>query len=345
MDDTFINKKIEDVNNVEEPLVSILCFTYNQERYMVETIESFLMQKASFKFEVIIHDDASNDKTPNIIQDYASKFPEIIKPILQTENKYSQYGINFIFKDVASKAKGKYIALCGGDDYWVDPLKLQRQVDFLEKNEKYGMVHTKAAKYIEEKKEFGGFHGFDVRSFEELLNENTISVITVCIRRNLLMDYFNQVQPHKHETWTAEDYPTWLWIIQNSSIFFMEDVTAVYREKIGSISHIKDVQERLRFSEGIFSIVSYFMESSKGLNNKDQIVARHYSNMINMYFLTKDWTKIKKSARIFLDAKDWFNLFWIFISVPFLYSSFIIKASNRVRLSIFNLFNVYPIKT
>lgn len=115
------------------PLVSICCTTYNHGKFIQDAIEGFLMQKTNFPIEIIIHDDASTDNTATIVKQYAEKHPGLIITILQTINQYSQ-GIkpwpNFVFP----KARGKYIALCEGDDYWTDPLKLQKQVDFLEGN-------------------------------------------------------------------------------------------------------------------------------------------------------------------------------------------------------------------
>ena len=131
-------------NTNKLPLVSICCIAYNQQKYIRQALESFLMQRTDFNFEVIIHDDASTDGTTEIIREYESKFPGIIKPIFQTINKYQSEGLNFQFKYVFPKAKGKYITFCEGDDYWIDPLKLQKQVDFLELHKDFGLVHTRA---------------------------------------------------------------------------------------------------------------------------------------------------------------------------------------------------------
>src|SRR5690606_11316563 len=119
------------------PLVSISCITYNHAPYIRECLDGFMMQKCDFDFEVLIHDDASTDGTQEIIKEYQEKYPEIIKPIFQTENQYSKgiRGMNIQFN--FPRAQGKYIALCEGDDYWTDPLKLQKQLDFLEANPEY----------------------------------------------------------------------------------------------------------------------------------------------------------------------------------------------------------------
>ncbi|GAB0167075.1 glycosyltransferase [Lysinibacillus sp. CTST325] len=115
-----------------EILVSINCLTYNHEDYIADAIESFLKQKTNFKYEILIHDDASTDRTPEIIRKYEMEFPDIIKPIYQIENQYSK-GVN-VSEIIRKKARGKYIALCEGDDYWTNENKLQKQVDYMEQN-------------------------------------------------------------------------------------------------------------------------------------------------------------------------------------------------------------------
>ena len=119
------------VENNTVPLVSICCAAYNHEPYIRQCLDGFMMQKTTFAFEVLIHDDASTDKTAEIIREYEKKYPDIIKPIYQTENQYRKGGKISVRFNIP-RAKGKYIAFCEGDDYWIDPLKLQKQVDFLE---------------------------------------------------------------------------------------------------------------------------------------------------------------------------------------------------------------------
>lgn len=118
--------------NSGDCLVSISCLSYNHEKFIAQTLNGFLMQQTNFPFEILIHDDASTDNTANLISDYASNYPDIIFPILQKENQHSKLGGRINFRFNFPRAKGKYIALCEGDDYWTDPLKLQKQVDFLE---------------------------------------------------------------------------------------------------------------------------------------------------------------------------------------------------------------------
>lgn len=115
-----------------KPLVSISCITYNHELYIRDCLEGMLMQQCDFDFEILIHDDASTDNTQEIIKEYQEKYPDIIKPIFQTENQYSKGSRGFNATYNFPRVAGRYIALCEGDDYWTDPLKLQKQVNYLE---------------------------------------------------------------------------------------------------------------------------------------------------------------------------------------------------------------------
>lgn len=135
--------EIETYSNIEsEILVSVFCLAYNHEKYIKTALDGFIKQKTSFKYEVIVHDDASTDNTAEIIREYQKKYPDIIKPIFQSENQYSKHvGIMSTF--MLPAARGKYIAFCEGDDYWCDENKLQIQVDCLEKNSSYvASVHN-----------------------------------------------------------------------------------------------------------------------------------------------------------------------------------------------------------
>lgn len=127
----------------QQVLVSIKCLAYNHEPYIRECLEGFVMQKTNFRFEAIVHDDASTDGTADIIREYAEKYPDIIKPIFETENQYSKHD-GSLGRIMNEACTGKYIAMCEGDDYWTDPLKLQKQVDFLEEHEDYSMCFQAA---------------------------------------------------------------------------------------------------------------------------------------------------------------------------------------------------------
>jgi glycosyltransferase involved in cell wall biosynthesis len=123
------------------PLVSVICTIYNHRPFIEQAIESFLMQQTNFPFEIILHDDASTDGTSDIIRTYAAKHPDLIVPVIQTENQYSK-GVMPLGQSAITYARGKYVAWCEGDDYWIDPLKLQKQIDCIEQHPEYSMVFT-----------------------------------------------------------------------------------------------------------------------------------------------------------------------------------------------------------
>ena len=130
--------------------VSVLCAVFNHEEFLRGTLDSFLSQKTDFPFEVLVNDDASTDATAAILREYAEKYPEIIRPFYQQENLYSRrknvYDLVFF-----PAARGKYIAVCEGDDYWNDPEKLQRQVDWLEGHPEYSAcVHNSFGRFSDQ---------------------------------------------------------------------------------------------------------------------------------------------------------------------------------------------------
>ncbi len=126
----------------EEIVISVICNAYNHEGYIREALEGFVMQKTKVSFEILIHDDASTDKTAEIIREYEEKYPHLIKPIYQTENQYSK-GVLITKTYQLPRVKGKYIAFCEGDDYWTDEYKLQKQYEAMEAHPEVDMcVHN-----------------------------------------------------------------------------------------------------------------------------------------------------------------------------------------------------------
>lgn len=120
--------------------VTIRCITYNQKDYIRQCLDGFVMQRTNFRFEAIVHDDASTDGTAEIVREYAEKYPDIIKPIFETENQYSKHD-GSLGRIMNANTRGKYVAICEGDDYWTDPLKLQKQADFLDANPQCSLTY------------------------------------------------------------------------------------------------------------------------------------------------------------------------------------------------------------
>jgi len=163
-------------------LASVCCLTYNHEDYIRDAIDGFLSQETDFPFEVIIHDDASTDRTADIIHDYAKRYPGIIRPIIQTENQFSKGGL-IALRFVFPKAQGKYIAICEGDDFWTDKTKLQQQVSFLEDNPEYVIAYTDCKPFDESgvlNRDYGG--ATEDLSSLDLKKAPCISTLTTCFR-------------------------------------------------------------------------------------------------------------------------------------------------------------------
>jgi glycosyltransferase involved in cell wall biosynthesis len=125
------------------PFVSVVCKTYMHENYIRKCLEGFLIQKTTFPVEILINDDASTDRTTQIINEFQTKYPKLFKTTFQTENQYKRNPKTPDFIKPLKK-QGKYIAKCEGDDYWTDPMKLQKQVEILEANPTFSACFTNA---------------------------------------------------------------------------------------------------------------------------------------------------------------------------------------------------------
>ncbi len=241
------------------PLVSISCITFNHAPYIREALESFLMQETDFPFEILIHDDCSTDGTDLIIKEYSERFPNIIKPLYESGNQYSQgKPIGSLVWNIP-RAKGKYIALCEGDDYWCDPLKLQKQVDFLEANPDYGLIYGKVKELDTSVNKISGTSGGPYEHFENLVIANTIPTPATLFRKELIDLYIQ-------EKWMSNgylmcDYPIWLYISTHSKIKFVNHINAVYRIVSGSASHPESIEKWIMFQESYTKIKFDFAEA------------------------------------------------------------------------------------
>lgn len=257
------------------PLVSIHCTAYNHEAFIKKAIEGFLIQETDFPIEILIHDDASTDKTPEVIRFFQKKYPEIIKPIYQNENQYSK-GIGIIGVTNLSRAKGKYTAVCEGDDYWITKDKLQTQVNFLESNPEYGMVSTDMF-CIDEKGHLIPEHIFRVPgtklgpelSFFDLLDSNKIYTLTTCIKTDLYR--YLTYRAFNEKLWFTYDHWYWLQIAIRSKIRIFSEKTAYHIEHPGGISKSTDFFNFRKKSFLFYDVIESFSHlCSKKLNKEEK---------------------------------------------------------------------------
>jgi glycosyltransferase involved in cell wall biosynthesis len=242
------------VSEQKEILVSICCTCYNQESFIEDCLDSLMAQKADFRYEILIHDDASKDGTVNIINRYADLYPMHIFPLFQNENQYSKgVGINLNFN--LPRARGKYIAFCEGDDKWIDPYKLSKQVQFLESNVDFSLVCSNV--------EIIDGHGEFLRNrftFKEsfsmdsqyLLRRNHISTCSVLVRRFALRDL-------RDYSFNFADKYYWLTALNYGKCHFMSEEMAAYRiHNGGTYSGLKQFEKSQRRIKDYLKYYSLF---------------------------------------------------------------------------------------
>ena len=269
----------------EKPLVSIGCTTYNQEPYIRQCIEGFLMQKTNFPFEIIINDDCSTDGTTEIIKEYEKQYPNLINAIYHSENQQSRGVRSVYFEYVFPAARGKYMAMCEGDDYWTDPLKLQKQVDFLEKYNEYSLVYSKV-KVVNGQGTLMNYFGRE-DTFDSLLSQGShISTPSTCFRLHFYKKFLKEVGIHSD--WEMTDFPLWLFIAYYSKIKYMDVVFASYRVLENSASNRNNFHNRAKFKSSFYNICEYFAIK---YNHKDKIRQIHKNKIEALLSLSLEFNR------------------------------------------------------
>ena len=240
-----------------KPLVSICCLTYCHKPYISQCIEGFLMQETSFEYEIIIHDDASNDGTREILEEYASKYPTLFKLILQDENQYSK-GID-VMAILFSYATGKYIAMCEGDDYWTDPLKLQKQVDFLEKNPDYVLCTHYYSQFIQEESRFGLDLPYNLEGAVSFSLSDYVACRNWCTQP--LTSVFRKDTVDVHSLYKYEnfkDMTLFYLILKHGKGYLHQDLMGTYRLQSSgiwsSVPRYNQISADLKTIKGIYDI-------------------------------------------------------------------------------------------
>ena len=281
----------------QTPVVSIISLTYNHAPYIRECLDGFLMQQTDFPFEVIIHDDASTDGTTEIVKEYAEKYPDIIKPIIQTENQYSKHhDFNRIIQTCFEKCQGQYIAFCEGDDYWIDPLKLQKQANFLNHNLDCGMCYAFCLIEIQDKGLTSGVFGLNRCNFDDLLIDgNCIPTPTTMLRTDLYAQYIKNICPERL-SWKMGDYPIWLYSARVSKIHCEPVIVGVYRKLDESASHSSNIEKTISFVKGYRDIKLFFNLGNKNCKKYARIINyKYFKTLISLYY-RRD-AKMKKLIR------------------------------------------------
>lgn len=231
-----------DIANTENSpvMVSVICTAYNHEKYIRQCLDGFVIQETSFRFEVIVHDDASTDHTADIIREYEKKYPDIIKPIYQIENQYSK-GTRITQNIIFPKCRGKYIAICEGDDYWCDPQKLQKQVNLLENHTECNFCVTRVRTVQEDGSDRGELRpDYSLRSgvissedfIRMVCTKYSFQTSSYCFRRTSMAALYAQASALR-DACPVGDQVYLLFFGQEAPVYYLNEITSCYR--VGAI--------------------------------------------------------------------------------------------------------------
>ena len=290
---------------MSKPLVVIKCLVYNHEPYLRDCLEGFVMQQTNFPFVAIVHDDASTDGSAAIIREYEEKYPDIIKPIYETENQWRKLdgSLGRIMNAAIDATGAKYVAVCEGDDYWIDPLKLQKQVDFLESHMEYDMVCARFNHLIHETGEMIHTDLYDTLNITssgiEIQQKHFVDFIqphpcTVMYRTDSLYDH-----PIIPKLKYRFDIPIYYCFLYLHRVWLMNEKMAIYRKHAGSITAGGDTPS-WSLTESHKELLSYFPEDP---NLKLMVQCDDKNNLVR-YSYTPDfkWSYFLKQLNRYNDT-------------------------------------------
>lgn len=266
-----------------KPLVAIHCLVYNHAPYLRDCLEGFVMQQTTFPFVAIVHDDASTDGSIAIIREYEQKYPHIFKPIYEIESIYKKGGfgaIDNVMLHAINATNAKYVAMCEGDDYWTDPLKLQKQVDFMETNPEYVLCchrykiynqndGTWDKDYVHQLFEISpnGFSFSNQENFKVWITKT----LTLLIRQDAL-----RKMPSKKGFKYWRDVHMNYYLLKQGKGFCMPLEGSVYRRHQGGIFSALQLTQQRRIGMKIwYELLKY--------NQDDEILVTFYKNQHNNY--------------------------------------------------------------
>lgn len=301
--------------------VSVICLAYNHEKYIRSALEGFVNQKTNFAYEVLVHDDASTDRTASIIAEYAERYPDIIKPVCQKVNQYSQ-NVDIMMEYLLPLATGEYFAFCEGDDYWTDENKLQMQVDFLDQHPEYSAcVHNSYLLEMLTKKQTVMYEEVD----RDLYTTDVINGGSCCYQTASLMhrrDALFHVPAFVDGTEEIGDDYTWaIYLSLIGPIRFLGKVMSLYRvgtESSWTAAHRKDIHENAVFHKAVGKMLREVNEYTNFVHNQQIEELIHYNRYMELYF-DERYSEMRKpeysdlyqketwASRIKMRLKQYFN--------------------------------------
>lgn len=252
-----------------EVLVTVVCITYNQINYIEKALESFLSQITNFRFQILVHDDASTDGTAEKLTEYSAKYPNIFKLILQSENQYSK-GTLLSVDNLWSHIESRFVAFCEGDDFWLDPYKLAKQLISMTPDTDF-CFHA-AMKISENGDDIKPMSLYDKTTFtiSEMIpcGGGVIPTASWFIRTKALLDL-----PSWLTSLLFTDYFIQIWAMRRGGAIYIPEVMCAYRTgAIGSfVDAHKDTSKKVIYCDAMLS----------GLNKLNRAFENQYDKEIN----------------------------------------------------------------
>lgn len=340
----MINRTEADImkkwGDYETPLVTIRCMTYNHEKYIADALDGFLMQDTDFPFEILVHDDASTDGTADIIREYERKYPHIMKPVYETENQYSKHD-GSLGRAVNGLTRGKYIAICEGDDFWTSANKLQLQIGYMLNNPDCSMCFHTVNYYN---------NGTVVRN-DLITNEEcdlTVEQMVegagdLCATASLCYKTeYSLIKPKYRLMADVGDYPLQIMLATLGRVHYFPQIMGCYR-----VGNVNSWSGRVLFGGDKEKEIKHWYIEIAWLNEfnheteykyNDSVLMRNFINYISLYKLGEKaaFMSARKTAKNF-NSKDkrreyTIRLYkiWISIHIPW-----VLKIRHALKNSLF----------
>ncbi|WP_319591533.1 glycosyltransferase [uncultured Draconibacterium sp.] len=309
---------MEDNHPKEEktPVLSICCTVYNHANFLEETLNGFLMQKVNFPIEILINDDCSTDDSKQIIQKYVKENPGVFTPFYQKENQYSK-GVRPMTQLLLPKARGKYIALCEGDDYWSDPNKLQQQVDFLENNSEFSMCCTNYSEVdVHGKllKEFGWGNKYraPVISHLTILEDYKPKLLTSVIRKSAIPSI---IPATKKEAPNGDNF-LFAQVTEKGPAAYLDFISGCYRLNEGGVWGMSTLIRQKEMQLRTFKTMKRFFVKDEEIKAINARISRIQLIMSGYYLKKMD---LLQAVKLFIEAlrisrKPIFHLFKVLMN-------------------------------
>ena len=282
------------MKNNNQIKVSVLCMVYNHDKYLKKCLESIVQQQTNFEYEILVHDDCSTDQSIQIIKEYSKEYPNIIVPIYEKENQYSK-GRKILLDILMPMMRGKYFAICEGDDYWIDSNKLQKQFDFMEKNREFTLCVHNAIKVNNNNKKIGKIQ--PVKKSKELnckdfimggggfVSTNSIFALSDLI--NNLPDYFKIL---------TLDYTWQIFLSSQGKTYCFEEYMSAYRVGVQNSWTDRMRKNPEKYIKLLIRMKEMLEKFNALNNNKYDKVVQYKKNSIDLDILitSGDYEKIKQ---------------------------------------------------